>query len=398
MKRIWQNYVTCGGGFHPESRHYRRAYLINAMLLAALANFGLFTLLNLLVFDLLAPGLLNLFALIGSLSVAVYFRHSRNIAKGGFYTTVIIGFALISYLYIEQHYQYSLFWLATFPPFAYFLNGLKRGSYAIALVFLPVYWLLLTGLDRWEPAPYNLVSLSNIVVASFALTLLVYFYEKSRHEAVAKLRHSKAREAIEKERNRLLREMHDGLGAQLTTALYAAKGERASINELAEYLQQALDDLRMMMDSLQTFDGDVATLLGQLRYRMERRLQNAGLELIWRVDDLPDFPGMTPQDALNLQRIVQEALVNVIKHAAATRVELSARMQNLNTLRICISDNGRGLNEQPESSGRGLNNLHHRATELNAELSLGNNPSNQGCRVTLLLPIRHLEPLKTEPT
>lgn len=398
MKKIWQNYVTCGGGFHPESRHYRRAYLINAMLLAALANFGLFVLLNFLVFDLLAPGLLNLFAFIGSLGAAVYFRRSRNIVRGGFYTTLIIGMALVSYLYIEQHYQYSLFWLATFPPFAYFLNGLKRGSYAVLLVFLPVFLLLLTGLERWEPAPYTIVSLSNIVIASLALTALVYFYEKSRHEAVAKLRHSKEREAIEKERNRLLREMHDGLGAQLTTALYAAKGDHASVTELADYLQLALDDLRMMMDSLQTFDGDVATLLGQLRYRMERRLQSAGLELVWRVDDLPDFPGMTPQDALNLQRIVQEALVNVIKHAAATQVELNARMKNLATLSICISDNGQGLHEQADSCGRGLNNLHHRAAELKAELFLGNNPGGQGCRVTLQLPIRNLEQLTTEQT
>lgn len=398
MKKLWQQYVTCGGAFQPESRHYRRAYLINAMLLAAMANFSFFTLMNLLVFDLLATGLMNLFAFIGALASVFYLRKTRNVKAGGFFTTIIIGIALVSYLYIEQHYQYSLLWLATFPPFAYFLNGTKRGSVAIFLVFLPVYLLLVSGLDRWEPAPFSIISLSNVIVASLALTALVFFYEKSRHDAVVKLRDSKEREATEKERNRLLREMHDGLGAQLTTALYAARGEQASVTELADYLQQSLDDLRMMMDSLQTFDGDVATLLGQLRYRMERRLKTAGLDLVWRVADLPDFIGMTPQDALNLQRIVQESLVNVIKHAQATQVILSARMTADGQLQICITDNGQGMTEQPESCGRGLNNLHHRATELNARLTLGNNPDGKGCQVALLLPLRHLKDTMTEQT
>ncbi|SFX04673.1 sensor histidine kinase [Marinospirillum alkaliphilum] len=388
INHYWQRFVSCNGIFTPEHRDYRRAYLINAMLLASLCNFGTFVLLNFLVFDLLAPGLLNLVAFIGAAFTLLYFQRSRNIIRGGFYTTLIIGLALVAYLYIEQHYQYSLFWLATFPPFAYFLNGLKRGSWSILLVFLPVYLLMLTGLDRWEAAPWTIVSLANVVIASFALTALVFFYEKSRHQASSQLQRSKEREATARERNRLLREMHDGLGAQLTSALYAARSQQVSVEEMADYLQLALEDLRMMMDSLQTFDGDVATLLGQLRYRMERRLQAAGLKLVWKVDDLPDLPEMTPQNALNLQRIVQESLINVIKHAQASEVELVARLKDRQTLQISITDNGCGFNLQDDASGRGLSNLHHRATELQAELSIRTATTGKGTRVLLTIPVR----------
>lgn len=386
--KTWQRYVSCNGVFSINHREYRRAYLINAMLLAAMIEFGMFTLLNFLVFDLPAPGWLNLVAFCGTILVGVYFRRTRNVVRGGFATTLMMGLALVSYLYIEQHYQYSLIWLAAFPPFAYFLNGTARGTLSIALVFSSVYLMMFYGLYQWEPAPFTIVSMANVVVATLALSGLVFFYEKSRHQATTQLQRSKAREAIARERNRLLREMHDGLGAQLTSALYAARSEQVSVKELADWLQLSLEDLRMMMDSMQSFDGDVATLLGQLRYRMERRLQSAGLQLIWKVDDLPDFPDMTPQDALNLQRIVQEALVNVIKHSGATEVELVARIQSYDCLLISITDNGCGLDPQVETSGRGLNNLHHRAAELKAELDMATRLDGSGCRIELRMPIK----------
>lgn len=387
LKVLWNNLTTCGGSFFPSSRHYRRVFLINVMLLAAMGVFGLFTLLNILVFNDFKVAMVDLVALISALTALIYFRYSRDVKKSGFITTVIIGLALLSFLFLTQHYEYSLFWLATFPPFAYFLNGTKRGTLAVALLFIPVFITLILNLGVWEPAPYDQVSIYNISIAFIALAILVYFYERSRHQAHLQLEHIKHREATEKERNRLLREMHDGLGAQLTTALYATRNEQASIDEVANYLQLALEDLRIMMDSMQAFDGDVATLLGQLRYRLERRIQQAGLELTWKVDDLPNFPAMTPQDALNLQRIVQETLVNTIKHAKASKVSLVAKMKAPNCLKIQVTDNGCGFDDQQDGfTGRGLSNLHYRAVELNAGLTINTQPS-KGCCVALLIPV-----------
>ena len=385
--QLWKNLTSCGGCFFPGNRHYRRAFLINVMLLAAMGVFGLFTLLNLLVFNDFEVAMVDLLAFICSLTALIYFRTSRDVERSSFITTFIVGLALLIFLYLTKHYEYSLFWLATFPPFAYFLNGTKRGTLAVAMLFLPVFVMLVVNLGVWQPAPYELVSIYNISIAFIALAILVYFYEKSRHQAHVQLQFIKAREATEKERNRLLREMHDGLGAQLTTALYATRNDQASVEEIADYLQLALEDLRIMMDSMQTFDGDVGTLLGQLRYRLERRIQQAGLTLEWKVDDLPDFPNMTPQDALNLQRIVQETLVNAIKHAKASKVSLVARMKTPSSLKIQIKDDGCGFDEQGvEFTGRGLSNLHYRAVELNASLTINTQPG-RGCCVVLLIPV-----------
>ncbi len=385
--QLWVNLTSCGGGFRPAGRNYRKAFLVNVMLIAAMGVFGLFFLLNILLFEDLKVALVDLSAFVFCLANFVYFRITLNVVVSSFLTTLVIGLALLIFLFLSQHYDYSFFWLATFPPFAFFLNGTRRGILTVGMFFIPVFLMLVMNVNVWQPAPFNQVSIYNISIAFIALVALVYFYEKSRHQAHLQLEHIKHREATEKERNRLLREMHDGLGAQLTTALYATRNEQASIHEVADYLQLALEDLRIMMDSMQTFDGDVATLLGQLRYRLERRIQQAGLELTWKVDDLPDFPAMTPQDALNLQRIVQETLVNTIKHAKASKVSLVARMKAPNCLKIQIKDDGCGFDDQQDGfTGRGLSNLHYRAVELNASFSINTQPG-KGCCVALLMPV-----------
>ncbi|MDR9468505.1 ATP-binding protein [Marinospirillum sp.] len=388
-REVWQNYVSCNGGFATSHREYRRAYLINVMLLAAMGVFFLFTLLNLTYFHLYHLVVIDGLAFVASLSLAVWFRKSRRVKLGSLLVSLLIALALLSYVAAEKHHDYSFVWLATFPPFAYFLNGLKRGTLIILIVYLPSYGLLLTGLGDWQAADYTPGAFSNILVATTALTALVYFYEKSRSQAVRQLRQIQEKEAIEKERSRLMREMHDGLGSQLTTALYMARNNQTSVADLSVCLEQVLDDLRLMMDSLQTFDGDVATLLGQLRYRMERRLQAAGLELVWKVDDLPDDPEMTPQEALNLQRIVQEGLANVIKHAQASQVEVSARMLDADYLRIAIEDNGCGFDPEASCTGRGLDNLFHRAAELGSELTINSRPGGAGCQLELTLNLRN---------
>ena len=385
--QLWVNLTSCGGGYLPAGRDYRRAFLVNVMLLAALGIFGLFTLLNILLFKSFNIAIIDFVAFVLSFLTLLYFRFSLNLVGSSFLTTLIVALALLSFLYLSQHYEYSFFWLATFPPFAYFLNGTKRGTLAVVLFFIPVFIMLVINVNKWEPAPFNQVSIYNICIAFVALVILVYFYEKSRHQAHLQLEFIKHREATEKERNRLLREMHDGLGAQLTTALYATRNDQTSVEELTNYLQLALEDLRIMMDSMQAFDGDVATLLGQLRYRLERRIQQAGLKLEWKVDDLPDFPNMTPQDALNLQRIVQETLVNAVKHAKASKVSLIARMKAPNCLKIQVKDNGCGFDDQQDGfTGRGLSNLHYRAVELNANLTI-NTQLGRGCCIELLVPI-----------
>jgi len=70
-REVWQNYVSCNGGFSSNHREYRRAYLINVMLLAAMSIFILFTLLNITYFHLFHVAIIDFLAFVGACGLVV---------------------------------------------------------------------------------------------------------------------------------------------------------------------------------------------------------------------------------------------------------------------------------------------------------------------------------------
>lgn len=156
--------------------------------------------------------------------------------------------------------------------------------------------------------------------------------------------------------------------------------------EIIQAVSQKQPNTEIMVVSMFGDEGHVVQAIeaGASGYIL-KDTDDLGLE--WKVDDLPDFPNMTPQDALNLQRIVQETLVNAVKHAKASKVSLIARMKAPNCLKIQVKDNGCGFDDQQDGfTGRGLSNLHYRAVELNASLTI-NTQLGRGCCVELQVPI-----------
>jgi len=107
------------------------------------------------------------------------------------------------------------------------------------------------------------------------------------------------------------------------------------------------------------------------RMRMQPRLNNSQIELEWRVDDTPPIAGFGPREALNVLRILQEAITNTIKHANADRIELSCycHEDDAKHVIINISDNGSGFVEN-SVAGNGLGNMQKRAGELKGKLSI----------------------------
>jgi signal transduction histidine kinase len=147
-----------------------------------------------------------------------------------------------------------------------------------------------------------------------------------------------------------------------------------------------------MIDSLG--DGDsgadtLATVLGNLRYRMEPALKSEGIQLVWNVREIDTAVEMTTRNVLNLTRIFQEALTNVLKHASATQAEMrSDRVvrDGHPWARVALFDNGQWRNAEGES-GHGIANMGHRAAQLGGRLAVSH--TEDGSRVELLLPILH---------
>jgi signal transduction histidine kinase len=187
------------------------------------------------------------------------------------------------------------------------------------------------------------------------------------------------------ERQRLIHDMHDGLGSALTTSLAMIEQGNVDGEELKDVLRGSVDDLRAVIDSLEPLDGDLISVLATLRFRLGKRLELAGIKLEWDMDDLPVLSWLGPPQALQLMRIVQEVLNNVLKHAAASQMRISAHCSG-QYIEVCIADNGKGYDLGTPSAGRGLRHLARRAASLHGSVLIDSRPGS-GTTVRLLLPV-----------
>ena len=204
----------------------------------------------------------------------------------------------------------------------------------------------------------------------------------------ARIRVFERKQALAGERSRIMRDMHDGIGGQLVAAIALASRPNAS-RELDGLLHEALDDLRMMIDSLESTEADLLTALGMLRMRVTNRFAAAGIEFHWEVTDIPPIAGFGPEQVLQLMRIVQEAFTNILKHARARTITVRTTTAQLASgepaIAVEIEDDGAGL--QPgRPAGRGLANMRRRAAALAAEIEVGS-AAGGGTRVVVRLPL-----------
>jgi signal transduction histidine kinase len=200
----------------------------------------------------------------------------------------------------------------------------------------------------------------------------------------ARTRELEREQAVVQERARLMSDMHDGIGAQLISTLSLVEHGEASKYQVAAALRECIDDLRLAIDSLEPTDGELAPVLGGLRYRLEPRLRAQGIALDWQVQDLPKLACLTPQNVLHVLRILQEAFTNVLKHAQARRIRVATAV-DAGCVAIEVSDDGRGFDGAPSERGHGLDNMHRRAKAIGGKLRIG--PSAVGTTLSLSLPV-----------
>ena len=201
------------------------------------------------------------------------------------------------------------------------------------------------------------------------------------------LKDAEREQARAQERARLMGDLHDGLGLHLVTALRQARSAVATREAVALTLQDCLDDLRVAIDSLDTQERDPLSLLGSLRFRMAPRFQSMGLRLDWQVAlDIGELPALDAEGALQLLRIVQEALTNALKHSGAKVVLMSLSQSAAGTV-IEVADDGVGFDPVRVKPGRGMGQLQARAARLGAQLmwAAGSGP---GTVLRLVLPAR----------
>ncbi len=201
------------------------------------------------------------------------------------------------------------------------------------------------------------------------------------------------RQAHDEERQRILRDMHDGLGSQLMSMLLAARRGHAPADQIADGLQTVVDEMRLIIASMDSVGESLFAALSLFRDRMSQRVAAAGVKLEWINDYGPDFPRYGPRATLQVFRILQEAVANALKHSGGDVICISIKGQPATPVgvRIVIADNGNGgASLSTAAGGRGLANMRARATSIGAGLSIARSEVG-GVEVVLDLPVAATE-------
>lgn len=258
------------------------------------------------------------------------------------------------------------------------LNGLDGApilNYVAPLMLIALAAPLIDGLIR---------TMHETEAARIELETRVREREQLLKRNFERLRESERIKVESQERQRIMQDMHDGLGSQLMSALMLVERGAVSNDQFAQILRESIDDMRLAIDALTAEDADLTAALGNLRFRVEPRLRAAGMELAWDARRLPEEIGLHPDVVLPILRIVQEALTNALKHSRARAVRAVLMVEGTGDARmldIRIADNGAGISEE-RVGGRGLLNMRNRAQKIGAQLKLETAP-NVGTTVHL---------------
>ncbi len=174
------------------------------------------------------------------------------------------------------------------------------------------------------------------------------------------------------ERQRLTRDIHDGIGGQLLSLLVRVRDGDMSQAEIENDLQYGLNDLRLIVDSMDHSDGTLESALVTFRARAIAQLKAVGVTLKWEKSDPFKPTVLGPAGILNIYRLMQEAVSNAIRHAKCDNIEIYvSRAQISDNLVIIIEDDGVGYDSEIKPmSGQGLKNMQYRAKALGGELQI----------------------------
>jgi signal transduction histidine kinase len=249
---------------------------------------------------------------------------------------------------------------------------LPAQPWAMAVLFGAASWMLLLRFVE----TLNAVELLNIDLEALVQARTAELQQQ--FERVADLQR---RQTLADERERLMRDMHDGVGGHLVSILSMIEADRRRPGELATAVRDALDDMRLMVDSLEPVDDDLNAVLAMFRDRLAPRLRAAGVTLHWDVELLPAVHGLTPARVLHVLRILQEAVTNALRHGRCTTLWLAAS-SDAGAVRIRLRDDGCGFDPQAAVPGRGLANMQRRAQLAALTLAMASAPG-QGASLEL---------------
>jgi PAS domain S-box-containing protein len=221
--------------------------------------------------------------------------------------------------------------------------------------------------------------------------------EKFKHSVNEhKIRTSSVLEGQERERRKIARELHDGLGQMLTALKFTIQGikpaatveEQEYINGIKNLLQDTILEVRRISFDLMPSVLNDFGLSAALLHLSERFSISGSNHVLIEFVGAKDIGRFEKNIEINTYRIIQEALNNAIKYAEATNIILDLQFES-GRIRFSVQDNGKGFTPQDkrktDGSGRGMTNIRERVSLLNGNL-IFNSIIEEGTTITVEIP------------
>ncbi|RYF26779.1 MAG: hypothetical protein EOO42_00555 [Flavobacteriales bacterium] len=282
-----------------------------------------------------------------------------------------------------------------FAPATFYLIGF--GSLVLMSIVFDLKMRGVIAESYWTESSLFIGAAIEAVVLSFALASKFNFYKKEKErlqeEAYQQVIHF-SRELIntqEAERKRIASELHDSLGQKLiliknrilsAAPIRVVPDKRQAHETLVQNVADAIQEIRNISYALRPYQLDLLGLSSSINSLVDESCQVAEIDYALQIDDIDRV--FDNDASINIYRIIQECLNNIVKHAGANKVSVSIKLDK-HQVKIKIADNGLGFDVREAHTGFGLRGIKERLQILKGTISIS--ATNAGTHLEFLVPI-----------
>jgi len=316
---------------------------------------------------------------------------------------VVFGEPVYGFIYIQ---------LMVYPVFVYwFVAGFMsfRNGYKPALYYIVGFGMYMVGSAIYNLKDHNLLpeniftetsmhwgAAMEAVILSYALAVKLSFYKKEKEKIQQKaLEQTRAfsqqvLETQETERKRIASELHDSVGQKLillkNKILLLGKHNETQKEELRAVsgdVAQAIQEIRGIAYYLRPYQIDLFGISQALETVVTETSKATGIPISMEVDKVDGL--FSKENEINVYRIVQELLNNMVKYAEATACSFTVK-HTLGQVKIQFEDNGKGFDQTRVKKGLGLTGIQERVNILGGSFVISAAVPH-GVMTTLTLPV-----------
>jgi signal transduction histidine kinase len=217
------------------------------------------------------------------------------------------------------------------------------------------------------------------IVIALALAMIIMATRYIAQRALKlKLKELERQRALDKERLRISREMHDDIGAGLTRITLMSEiarhsSDKKELAEIADASRKLVTNMNGIIWSLNPEHKTLGHLFSYLREELNNLLEPSGID--YRIELPLECAAyvLTNEQKRNILLVTKEIVHNAVKYSEAERLSVKAHIKE-DVLWFSIEDNGKGFDTAKEFSGNGMKNIRYRLDELNAAFDMQSGP------------------------